>query len=99
MWGGTDAADTSPTSLIVILWIYAAHYCPSNRTEHKGGSALNTAYLLMRDCPSLMTSSNCRLVWSLLSDWRNFGRIPLVAWELGEDLLCGRSPTYTVKLV
>jgi hypothetical protein len=31
----------------------------------------------MLDWPSLMTSSNCRLVWSLLSDWCNFGGIPL----------------------
>jgi hypothetical protein len=39
-------ADTSPASIIVILWIYTADYCPSNRTEHKGGRALNATYLL-----------------------------------------------------
>jgi hypothetical protein len=33
------------------------------------------------------------LVWSLLSDWCNFGGIPLAAWALGENPLCGRSPT------
>jgi hypothetical protein len=27
--------DTSPTPLIVHLWIYTALYCPSNRTEQK----------------------------------------------------------------
>jgi hypothetical protein len=59
--GGIDAADNSPTSLIVHLWIYTAHYCPSSRTEHKGGRALNATYLLMiRDWPSLVKSSNCR---------------------------------------
>jgi hypothetical protein len=31
MGGGIDAADTSPTSLIVLLKIYAAH-CSGNRT-------------------------------------------------------------------
>jgi hypothetical protein len=31
----------------------------------------------MLDWPSLVTSSNCRLVLSLLSDWCNFSGIPL----------------------
>jgi hypothetical protein len=35
----------------------------------------------MCDWPSLMTSSNCRLVWLLLSDWCNFSRI-LLAVEI-----------------
>jgi hypothetical protein len=42
--------------------------------------------------PGLKRAVDC-LVWSLLSDWCNFGRIPLAAWELGENPLCGRSPT------
>jgi hypothetical protein len=37
----------------------------------------------MLDWPSIVTSSNCYLVWSLLSDWCNFGGIPLAAWPLG----------------
>jgi hypothetical protein len=42
MGGGIDAVDTSPTSLIVILWMKLCtdHYCPSNRTEHMGGRVL-----------------------------------------------------------
>jgi hypothetical protein len=31
----------------------------------------------MPDWPSLMMSSKCSLVWSLLSGWCNFGGIPL----------------------
>jgi hypothetical protein len=36
-------ADTSPTSLIVHLWIKLCtdHYCLTNCTEHKGIRALN----------------------------------------------------------
>jgi hypothetical protein len=34
MGGGIDAADTSPTSLIVNFVVL--HYCRRNRTEHKG---------------------------------------------------------------
>jgi hypothetical protein len=33
--------EVSMGGYLVILWIYTAHYCPSNRTEHKGGRALN----------------------------------------------------------
>jgi hypothetical protein len=53
-------ADTSPTSLLVHLWIKLCtdHYCLTNRTEDKGIRALNETHLLMRDWLGLMLSSN-----------------------------------------
>jgi hypothetical protein len=59
--GGIYSADTSPTSLLVHLWIelFAEYngfptardwcYCPTNCTEHKGGRALNATLSIWRD--------------------------------------------------
>jgi hypothetical protein len=62
-------ADTSPTSLIVHLWIYTAH-CSVPVTHWTQRPRAERGVGAEGDWPSLVTSSNCRLVWSLLSDWR-----------------------------
>jgi hypothetical protein len=86
-------ADTSPTSLIVIMWMKLCtdHYCPSNRTEHKGIRALNGKQL-MRDWPSLVTSLNCRYRPADATSAKFLWRCGRIVWELREEPLCGRSP-------
>jgi hypothetical protein len=67
------AADTSPTSLIVPLWIlHSTLLSPVTALDTKESGSTERGKLLIRDWPSLVTSSNCRYCPA----WRNsFGGV------------------------
>jgi hypothetical protein len=86
MGGGIDAADASPTSLLVILWIYTAVPITALDTKESGNierEVLADARLASSNCPyhpADVTSAGIPLaVWA-------------ITWELGEKPLCGRFP-------
>jgi hypothetical protein len=88
----STGADISPTSLIVLLWIYAAH-CSIPlvyRTRDKG---VRAHLLLMRETGLILcwvrTAAWCGCYCP--ADVTSAG-FPVAAWEFGEEPLCGRFP-------
>jgi hypothetical protein len=71
---------------------------PVTALDTKESGSAERGKLLIRDWPSLVTSSNCRYCPADATSAGFLWSAWAVAWELGEEPLCGLSPAVLVTL-